>query len=571
MSTDELLKSLSEVDGSLLWLAVFALTFALEEGAAVLAATLHLSDRLTLLPALTAVYIGVLASDASLYGIGAAARRFSWANRWFDSEQVLRAGRWMGPRMTYAIAMCRVLPWSLPPVFIACGFLKLPFWRFMWASAWTGALWTAAIMGGLLGGGSLLMRLHLGWVGWLFVAMACVLAWRGFQRIQRQAFGQGLPTAISSPSPAGSRTSFQLPQPGANWFGYLPSLLFYVPVIVMWLLLAVRYRSITLPTAANPSFESGGFVGESKDQVMQQVRPSAKDWFAPWVTLQRTQGDSGLQQDLSQALAAMGQVGLSFPIVAKPDRGHHGHGVHPVQNETELRSYLHGFPPGEQLQLQRMVDMDFEAGVFYARLPGRSKGKIISLNFSEAAFVRGDGKSSLRELIESCPGLARCKPLHLSRQAHRLEWVPPDHEHVQLAFARSLRLGATLIDGRQHITDALTERFDRISEGIEGFYFGRFDLRFQHLSEFERGEGFQILELNGAGAEANHIWDPRAKLHDAYFTLFRQYRLAFHIGSLNRAQGHRPMGASALWRSFMDQRRRFKSHQAQSDKAGVAA
>ena len=57
------------------------------------------------------------------------------------------------------------------------------------------------------------------------------------------------------------------------------------------------------------------------------------------------------------------------------------------------------------------------------------------------------------------------------------------------------------------------------------FYFGRFDIRFKSIDALCRGEGFQILEVNGASAEAIHIWDPEQTVRETYRVLFEQFRL----------------------------------------------
>ena len=185
-------------------------------------------------------------------------------------------------------------------------------------------------------------------------------------------------------------------------------------------------------------------------------------------------------------------------------------------------------------------------------------GRIFSMNLSAPAQVVGDGASSLRQLILAAPLVARCRALQLEAQRERLHWIPPARETIVLAFARSLRLGATLTDARQLVTPALLARFDEIADGIKDFYFGRFDVRFERLAEFQCGENFQIVEVNGVGAEANHIWDANTTLRNAYKTLFAQYKLAFHIGHLNRQRGCQPVGARALWRFFINQQRVLK-------------
>ena len=52
------------------------------------------------------------------------------------------------------------------------------------------------------------------------------------------------------------------------------------------------------------------------------------------------------------------------------------------------------------------------------------------------------------------------------------------------------------INSNHLITPALSASFDRISKQIDGFYFGRFDLRVKTIEDLEAGN-IQILELNG--------------------------------------------------------------------------
>ena len=575
MSVDSLFQTLSgfSVDPLFLWLAIFFVTFSLEEGAAVFAVMLALSDLLSLPLATTAVYFGVVTTDVGLYGLGYSASRFKWAARWIDGAKVKRAGEWMGPRLLPAVIMSRLLPWMLPPTFIACGFLRLPFKQFFWFASSTGAVWTAIVFGALLGFGNILMHHEVSWnVGLVMVALIAVAVWK-LRAVSAQKsaatyaaiYGGGAARGVSLdaltlPSVA------QPAKPLICWFERLPAWMFYAPVALMWLLLSLRYRSFTLPTAANPSFECGGLVGESKNQAMLQVTPEAVKWFAPHVLLTRSSTtdrsdsrvDSRSAEDLQIALRSLERAALAFPVVAKPDRGHQGYGVRPIYCVADLLSYIDAFPRGETMVLQKLIALQHEAGVFYVRLPGERSGHIFSMNLSAPAQVVGDGVSSLRQLIHAAPLVARCRSLQLEAQHDRLEWIPHARETVVLSFARSLRLGATLTDGRQLVTTAMLARFDEIADGIKDFYFGRFDVRFERLDEFQRGENFQIVEVNGVGAEANHIWDANTTLRNAYKTLFAQYKLAFHIGHLNRQRGCQPVGARALWRFFSNQQRVLK-------------
>ena len=568
MSVESLFQTLTEVSANplFLWFAVFFIAFVIEEGAAAFAVLLMLSDNLSLPLATSAVYCGVVTTDVGLYGLGYSASRFKWASRWIDAAKMQRASEWMGPRLLPAVITSRLLPWMLPPTFIACGFLRLPFKQFFWFASSTGAVWTAVVFAALLGFGNILLQHEISWTsGCVIAGLLVIVVWkvRAVQAQRSDALGHGVafaPLAVDAvfgkrtrPSPAWRATT------AVCWFERLPAWVFYAPVALLWLMLSLRYRSFTLPTAANPSFECGGFVGESKNQAMLQVAPQAMQWFAPHVLIARSAAAHSSELDVQAALRALATAGLDFPIVAKPDRGHHGYGVCPIYNAVDLLAYVDAFPHGESIVLQKLVALANEAGVFYVRRPGERTGQIFSLNLSEPVQVVGDGVATLRELITSSPLIARCRSFHLAAQSARLDWIPRAHEAVALAFARSLRLGATLTDGRQFVTPSMLARFDQIADGIKDFHFGRFDVRFHRLDEFQRGENFQIVEVNGVGAEANHIWDPHSRLRDAYKTLFAQYRLAFKIGDMNRSRGYRPIGVRALWSYFINQHRVLKS------------
>jgi len=130
----------------------------------------------------------------------------------------------------------------------------------------------------------------------------------------------------------------------------------------------------------------------------------------------------------------------------------------------------------------------------------------------------------------------------------RLDTVPRDGEAVRLAIVGSNRVGGLYINGNNLVTPALTQRIDEITKSMPEFHFGRFDLRFESIEAFQQGENFSIIEINGAGAEAVHIWDPDFPLRDAYRVLFAQQSLMFAIGAANRRRGFKPLGAMDLIR-----------------------
>lgn len=336
------------------------------------------------------------------------------------------------------------------------------------------------------------------------------------------------------------------PAPPLSRFEFWSPRVFYLPVWAYAVLLALRHRGIRLPLIANPGLPASGLVGESKSRVLSDAGPEARKWIAPFTTYVR--GARAPADETVDALAALMRAGLALPIVAKPDLGCRGAGVRPIRTKAELSSYLAGFPIGQTIVLQRLADVEGEAGVFYVREPGAERGRIFSLTLKHFPHVIGNGISTLRELIARDPRAGQLPHLYLHRHEGRLDEVVPKGERVRLAFAGSHSRGAIFRDGARHVTEALERRFDAIARDIPEFWFGRFDVRFADFEAFRRGEDLTIVEVNGAGAEATHIWDSRTRLRDAYRTLFRQFGLLWAIGAANRRRGFRP----EPWRAFLD-------------------
>ena len=329
-----------------------------------------------------------------------------------------------------------------------------------------------------------------------------------------------------------------------SFFEFWPMWAFYPPVMLYAAWLMLRYRGILLPTVANPSFPGGGFFGESKGDILALAVCHVPQWVAPFVRIMRPGADAPLRDTVGEchaALATLERAGLALPVVAKPDLGCRGAGVKLVRSSDDLQAYLQAFPQGATLLLQRLVPFEGEAGIFYCRRPGEAHGRIVSITLKYFPYVYGDGLHTLRELILADPRAGKLSHLYLKRHVARLDTVPAPGEAIRLAFAGSHSRGAIFRNGTHLVTAAMEARFDAISKALPEFHFGRFDVRFESFSDVQAGEGFTIVEINGAGAESTHIWDRRTGLLQAWRDLMRQYRWLFEIGHANRARGFVPM------------------------------
>lgn len=540
-------------------LSLFAGTFLQEDAAMLGGAYLVIERQFPVVLAFASLFAGVVVGDCVIYWMGAAAHRNRILQKMMRRFDMARVRGFLDRRLIWAVAVCRIVPTVTFPAFAACGYTGVPFRRFLFASGLTGLFYVAGMLLLLIGLGNSVPA----WARtWAWVGLGLLLA--GFWLLRRALSRQyGPHFTIGGVRMKGStliKTHDGLPALPANRFRValserIPMVLYYIPLVVQWFWLAAKYRGLTVPTTANPLIEAGGLMGESKAECMAMAGAAAAGFMARTGAINRQRGQSGINAALKQAQHVMRANDLDFPVIAKPDIGWRGFGVRKVDSEAGLALYLESFPNDQTIILQEYVPWHGEAAVFYVRLPGRASGFLFSTTLRYFPFVIGDGESTLESLILANPRTRWTSDLHLSTHAATLKTVPARDKIVRLATVGSNRVGGLYIDGARYVTPAMTARFDEIARGMPEFWFGRFDVRFESLEDLQAGRGFKIVEINGAGAEAVHIWDPDVSVLEGYKVLFRQQALMFRIGALNRRRGFRPQTPLQLIRCQQKQTR----------------
>lgn len=330
-----------------------------------------------------------------------------------------------------------------------------------------------------------------------------------------------------------------------SFFELWPRWAFYPPVALYALWLSAKYGGLTTLTASNPSMKNGGFVGDSKNEVYHLFPDSLKEYIPLTLFIKA-------KTSIEQVTEEMGCNGLAFPIVAKPDSGCRGAGVQKICDIKELDHYLSNFPETDNVILQEYVPYEAEAGVFYIRHPNEEKGHIFSLTLKYFPYIYGDGKSTIKQLIVSDKRASKLQETYLTRHQDKLDVILSKDEPFRLSFAGAHSKGTIFKNGNAYITPAIEEFFDRLSKKIPEFYFGRFDIRFKDMTSLETGKNMKIIELNGAGAEATHIWDSKTSLLEAYGTLFKQFKHVYEIGAKNKERGFKAQSTKELWKHICD-------------------
>ncbi len=541
-------RSIPPVNGlalGVLLMLIAASTLVSEDLACIATGLMVSRGTIGFLPGTIACLVGIVAGDLWLYGMGRWLGRPAIGTaplRWFVSEAAIdRSARWFDRRGIWIVLLTRFLPGTRLPTYLAAGILRARLWLFVGAFILAASLWTPLLVGASATfGDQVLTR---------------------FMAYQSFALPAVLGLAL------GMLLLFKLVVPICSWRGrrlllsrwhrltrweFWPRWAFYPPIVAYIGWLALKHRSLTLFTAVNPAIPGGGFVGESKAQILAGLG-HAPDRVARWRLLPPAQP----VVRLAALERFMAEAALDWPVVLKPDVGERGGGVGIIRSADDALRYLEGTT--EPVLAQEFVP-GVEFGIFYYRIPGEGRGQIFAITDKRFPEVLGDGRSTLEELILRDDRAVSMAKFFLAKYAARLDEVPATGFTVRLVELGTHSLGSAFFDGEWVRTPELEAAIDQLSRGYDGFWFGRYDVKAPTAEALQQGRDFKVLELNGATAEATSIYDPKNRLSDAYRTLRKQWSILFEIAAKNVAAGATPATVGELGRLIDTHRRSLGAH-----------
>jgi hypothetical protein len=238
--------------------------------------------------------------------------------------------------------------------------------------------------------------------------------------------------------------------------------------------------------------------------------------------------------------------GWQLPLIMKPDIGQRGVGVALVRSLQDARRYF-ARNPGTTLA-QVYHPGPHEAGVFYYRLPSEPSGRIFSITDKVFPEVVGDGRSTIEQLVWRHPRFRMQADALLSQlPTGGRDRIVMAGEPVRLTGTGNHCRGTLFRDGSHLLTPELTIAIDRVARRFDGFFFGRFDIRYRDVAAFRAGRDLAVVELNGITSESTNLYDPAGSLGSAYHTLIAQWNVLFQVADANRELGHEAAGALELW------------------------
>src|SRR6266576_1024077 len=302
--------------GLALFLTLALATLISEDVTCIWAGVMAAEGRISFAFAAFACLLGIFVGDILLFLTGrllgrAALRRAPL--KWFvRASDVDRSSAWFRRRGMSVITLSRFLPGTRLPTYVAAGLLDTGFLTFTSYFLIAAAVWTPMLVGAsmLLGGGVTESGLITQRSPFLRLAIPALFLLGLVRLLVRLASFRGRRLLL------------------ARWtrltrWEFWPPWAFYPPVVLYLCYLGLKHRSLTLFTCSNPAIEEGGFVGESKSQILKGLGQTSdtRSLIASWGLLENS---SSPHARMDRALQFMRKGGLSFPVVLKPDVGERG-------------------------------------------------------------------------------------------------------------------------------------------------------------------------------------------------------------------------------------------------------
>ena len=133
--------------GWALYFAIFFTPFIQEDVAVIGAATASLTGAAPTEFILAAILTGLICSDAWKYWMGRLARRYSWAHKFAEKPGVSIAGDLIRKEFVQTMLTARFVPGTRIPAYIAAGFFRIDYIRYVLTLVFTASLYVGLMFG----------------------------------------------------------------------------------------------------------------------------------------------------------------------------------------------------------------------------------------------------------------------------------------------------------------------------------------------------------------------------------------------------------------------------------------
>src|SRR5436309_11605237 len=401
--------------------AIVLLSFISEDAATISSALSLFGGPINWQLGFAACFAGIWLGDLGVYSLarcfGKPILKSRWIARFADAEAIEWCQTRFNDHASLKLLASRFVPGTRLPTYLAAGLLSMPVTRFAIVTAFAALLW----IGGIFAIAKLLGSQALIWLSFVqskiaAIALTAVVLGTAVVVLKRLA---ALTAVVLGTAVVVLKRLARTPAWARRWmrWEFWPAWLFYIPVGVYYAWLAIRHRSLTVPTSANPGIATGGFVGESKLETLDQLRRRSPQFTAEAFLID---GPTTTERLVCLHRICCQQK-IALPFILKPDVGQRGNGVRLIRSMRAALEYLQSVDA--PVIVQRYVAGPREAGVFYYRFPHQSLGHIVAITEKIFPTITGDGIHTVEELIRTDLRAALMARTYLRRFASRRDEV----------------------------------------------------------------------------------------------------------------------------------------------------
>ena len=241
--------------------------------------------------------------------------------------------------------------------------------------------------------------------------------------------------------------------------------------------------------------------------------------------------------------------GWAYPIIIKPDKGERGKGVLKVADSLSLDESIGLYD--EDIIIQEFVDYPLEFGVFVALNPENLKYRILSITKKHYFEVTGDGHSTLEQLILATDRGVVFKNELFQVSGLKPEIIVPKGEHLTVHTQGNHCKGTRFENANYLINSANQKMFGQFLKGLDGFEYGRFDVKCKSESDLETFQNFKVIEFNGISAEATIVYDASVGYFKSLKIFKQHWKCLEEIARFNQSRGFKPLSFNAVLKRIL--------------------
>lgn len=293
---------------------------------------------------------------------------------------------------------------------------------------------------------------------------------------------------------------------------------YYIYLAIQCLLNRVSIKNLA---KANYALNHGEIGIGSKYETQMAFDQS---YFLPTLLIHSTWQDHEKREHILQFIKEHG-----YPVILKSDVGCVGKGIRKITSSDDLEEVI-PLLLGDYL-LQKFTPYQYECGVFYTRLKGKSS--ISGINRKHFPSVTGNGQDTILSLAKN--HYRYTHHWHSFLQYLDGDYIPAEGEEVVLSFIGSHTLGCKFTDDLHLLTPELEQAFFSIFESQPGYNFGRVDVKAESEAAFKAGR-FVVIEINGIASLPTQMFDPKYSVWDAYRIFLAHGKWLVKIAKENKQQ-----------------------------------